>query len=310
MKISIKGSQMYSLEIKVHSGLDRAKPALKLWYLAKAMSNTGIANLSMQETCETLKVKERTIQHYLHQGKMFGYFRDWKRDGDSITVYYSSLISICVAHGFSIGYSAFISTDQLPKLKQALTEISAQALQTASYYAARREQERLDKPSDAVPLPEHYFPESPSLLSKGVLGFYGSVMLVDQSTIPIGGSQVGIGKIIERHPQTIKRRLKFTPKQRIAHFNRMNLAELDLCRESWDAQVGKFFPYQGRVYKLHTYIYAPQYHLCTCKAMKKTLQRARKADDKLRAQEVNERVNSTQGSTERAEKPPTGPIGG
>jgi hypothetical protein len=299
---------MYSLEIKVHSGLDRAKPALKLWYLAKAMSNTGIAHLSMQETCETLKVKERTIQHYLHQGKRFGYFRDWKRDGDKITVYYSSLISICLAYGFSIGYSAYTSTDKLPELKHVLTEISAQALQAASYHAARREQERLGNPKANLPLPEQYFPESPSLLSKGVLGFYGSVMLMGQSVVPYGASQVGIGKIIERHPQTIKRRLKSSLKQRIAYFDRMHLAELDLLRESWDAERGKFFPYQGLVYKLHTYIYAPQYHLCTCKAMKKKLQRARTADMKLRQAEVQERAKASLEGAEGAEKPPTGPI--
>lgn len=290
---------MYSFEIKVHTGLERAKPALKLWYLAKAMSNTGIAHLSLKESAETLKVKKRTIKHYLHQGKQFGYFRDWKRDGDEITIYYCSLVSICLAHRFSIGYSAFISTDQLPSLKQILTEITAQALQTASYHAARREQERLGNTNANLPLPEHYFPESPSLLSKGVLGFYGNVLLVDQSVVPIGGSQKGIGQLIERHPQTIKRRLKSTMKRRIAHSNRMNLTELRIYQEEWNADAGKFFPYQGRVYKLHTYIYPSVYHLCSCRALKKSLQRAQTAARKAMEKQLK---------SQEAQKTSRGPI--
>lgn len=287
---------MYSFEIKVHTGLEKAKPALRLWYLAKAMSNTGIATLSLKEAAETLKVKERTIKHYLHQGKQFGYFRDWKREDDAITIYYSSLVSICVAHGFSIGYSAFISTDQLHSLKQILTEIAAQALQVASYHAARREQERLGHTDANLPLPEHYFPDSPSLLSKGVLGFYGNVLLVDQSVVPIGGSQAGIAELIDRHPQTVKRRLKPTLKRRIAHFNRMNLAELQLYREEWHPDQGKFFPYQGRVYKLHTYIYPSLYHLCSCRALKKSLQRARTIDKKAKEKQITYNGQNPAGS--------------
>lgn len=266
--------ERYELEIKVHSGLDTAKPAIKLWYLAKAASDTGIASLSLSKSASTLAVSERTILHYLTEGKRFGYFRDWKRDGDSIIIYYSSIVTICNRHGYKLGYSAYIETTILPELKQVVAEIVAQALQAASRHAARRAQQRLNRKNINLPRPEDYF-QPPSKLSSGVLGYYGKdILLLSQSVVPYGASVNGIANNIGRHPQTIKNRLRGSMKVRLAHRNFLNRSELAILEEEWDEAAGKYFPYQGHIYKLHTNVYMPRYDLKSCKVLKGRIRKA------------------------------------
>lgn len=265
---------MYKLEIKVHTGLDRAKPCIRLWYLAKASSDTGIAKLSLAECAETLDCSQRTIQHYLTEGKRWNYFRDWKREGDKITIYYSSIVTICREHSFQLGYSAFITTDLLPELKQVLAEITAQGLQASSRFAARKEQEELRKQnqnhtSNKLLKPEDYFIDPASDLSPGVQGYYGSkVILLDSSVVHYGASIDGIANNIGRHPQTIKNRLKNAEKIRTAYHSTMNIYEYQILKEEWSEEVALYFTYKNKVYKFHTNIYKPQYQLRTCKRLK------------------------------------------
>lgn len=266
----------YDLEIRVHSGLDKAKPCIKLWYLAKAISCSGTSLVSISRACITLGVSHRTLQHYLTDGKRLGYFRDWRRvDKDTVIIYYSSLISICSKYGYSLGYSAFISVNLLPSLKQVTAEITAQAIQAASRKAARKGQKNLGKKKINLPRPEHYFVSSPSELPTGVLETYKGLILTSQSIVPYGASVNGISRKLDRHPQTIKRRLKNTEKVRMAHRNYLNKYEMALHREEWSSDLGKFFTYKGSVYKLHTNLYNPLYQLSSCKQLKRRLSACR-----------------------------------
>lgn len=275
------------LEVKIHSALaDDAKPGIKLWYILRGvdMRGSGWAQISINGAAEALRVTRRTIKNYLRDSAYL--FRAViKIDKDTYKVFYNSQLNVAKALGATTyGAMAFATTQELRKIKVSATEITAQSAQAASHYKAKLEQSNFAKSlghKPRVPLkPEDLFSgtgldsyvEPSSLLCSGALGFNDcyKTLFVNQGFIHFGASQRLTAARLNRHPSTIQRRLKHTPKVRLAKFDQNNVIEQAILYEDYSPEVTRFLKVNstlicnnpealGKTFKLLTNIYYPSY---------------------------------------------------
>ncbi len=247
---------MKDLEVRIHSHFaDHAGASIKLWYVCRALSDSGRSVINVNDVAEALEVSPRTIRHWMKECKEKGYFRSIIKQGAGIyVVYYAALTKLTKGWG----PTASILLSDLKNYKTCTAEIQAQSLQAQSRYCAMKYHgKKALKPEDLF--------NNPSEISTGVLHVKGSLLMVKQSFILFGASQVGIASRLGRSISTVARRLKDTQKVRLAQRHRLNYTEKRILAEEWDPQVGRFFFYKKGLFKLHTNVYYPSYTLHSTK---------------------------------------------
>lgn len=284
------------LEVRLHAGVAESVGAIsRLWYVCRALSNDGKAQLSISAVSAALLTSEKTVRSWLYKGMKAKLFRSYQRNGDAVTIYFSSLATVCLEYGLkSWGATATVLVSHLKDFKVAGTEMTAQALQNSSIYAAKAAYEKrgfkgfykkLKSPETLHALKDEYLesattnPMKPSALCTGINGFMeldrkqGKIVTVmtDSSFIAYGTAQTTIAAKLGRHPNTVKNRLRKGDlgKVRLATSSgyTLNALEKEFMHESDENRVDKhrFFTRAGIEYKLCTYIYEPIYSLVSMK---------------------------------------------
>lgn len=125
-----------------------------------------VFNISDAASC--LDRTASTIKDYLVDGVRLGFFRSYKRIGNTVTVYYASLHSIAARYELeSLGVFADIPLTELKHLKYWGTQLAAQHLQGASRHLAKKKlsrHEQVLQPEDILNSPTNIkgYPKSKS----------------------------------------------------------------------------------------------------------------------------------------------------
>lgn len=277
------------LEVRIHSTLTENYTApIKLWYLCRALSNSGKATFNIDKVCNTFSVTHHTVRNWMREGIKLNIFkRILKVAKGEFKVYYTSLIKLCVAKKLdTFGAVGNATLNEVKTIKVSSAEITAQSVQASSRYLAKKENLNIHS-SQRVTLPEELFDTEgnpSSELCVGALGYNSdhNTLFVNQSFKPYGASQFTIGNKLGRHIKTIERRLKKTSKIRIARFDRINSIELQIAQQDWSCDIGRYLKVNslqicpnenalGKTFKLLTNIYYPAYLLTSMKCRRREL---------------------------------------
>lgn len=125
---------------------------LNVWLLARRfdisrwkhrgrLERCGIGEFSLKAAAITLNKKTGTILGYLRDAKKSGLIRNYKKTGDWIKVFYTSLEKAIALTGIEeLGPIAAVNIDDLANIHILATEVEAQHLQRASLHRQRREE--------------------------------------------------------------------------------------------------------------------------------------------------------------------------
>lgn len=282
-------------EVRIHSAVADSYPAyIKLWYVCRALDTNGAGQtvISIKEVAEALDCKPRTIENYLKHGSCL-YRRVIKLAPGFYQVYLKSLVQVTLQRGLeTFGAVAYATVAEVRKIAVTATEVTAQAGQCASRYQAKVEQKNFANPNSKkrsrkkfkAPLPaEKLFGGIPqfvdlagptSEICPGAIGFNQThkTLFVNSSFVDYGISQAYVAEKLNRSKKTITKRLRNTPKLRIAKFDRLNFIEARVLREEGHPDEGRFLKVKsleicpnsealGKTFKLLTNVYYPAYQL-------------------------------------------------
>lgn len=303
----------HNLEVRIHSELADLgichSSAIQLWYLARAIDQlgSGKATISIQGAADTLEKSRLTIKRYLDKALDLGFFRaieeHWNRNKlEAVTVYYESLHNVGLRHKLDrLGTFAEVLASDLKHLKIWATQLTAQALQASSRWAAKlnlteQQKQLLIEPEEVISpssssssqgASEGKESQKPKPIKKKDKAFKvvhrGSrFTFVGESFISYGVSQEHIAKTTGRHKSTIQRRLdnRTRVKRGVNPLPRKQLAKAIVDGGTTFVAISQFagefdsvaldhvFVCSGGVWQYGCNIYAKQFHIRSGKACK------------------------------------------
>lgn len=292
-----------TLEYRLHARvgiLHGVRPAVRLWYALRALDveGTGKVVIPAGEIERQLGKSRTTIWRYL-QDRVF--FRSYRYGGGLLTVYLHGLRAVCLSLGIdSIGPVGF--NMGLTTIQKDSAAIGAQSLQQSSLYLARlaaHKDKKVISVLDAtlIQQPSHitegatavlglmhdtwdtFLPAKGTSLCAGsipvktVSGSHTLVHLLECSATLYGASLEGIATMLGVCSKTISRSLRGVA--RIRQAQRVPYWEYKYWQHEASENLGRsvspgFYGYNKDygAYKLYTYLYYPNYCLCSQRVLK------------------------------------------
>ena len=183
--------------------LDSRYACARLWHYLRAASNgSGRISCNYAELAQQMGVSVRTIQRWVSQGLVTGFFRSLQKQNCNVTtIYLSGIKAVTRRLGLdSLGAIAEVGIEYLGRseAKALCTALEATYRQRQAYWAAKRAAKGRRK--QLVLNPE-------KMASSGtVAGVNGHVVISAPFSIP-GCSHAGLAKATDWSQSTIKRRL-------------------------------------------------------------------------------------------------------
>ena len=265
---------------------------LAIWLLTRGLDldGSGKATFSLEFAATTLNRSVSTIRRLIAGAKAKGLIHRITATKQQYTLYYASLERIAWnAQIDELGAIAEISLADLPHLNIVATEVTAQAIQRASYWKAKeatRKQKQAIKPIH----PDDVLVKPPCGPLARVLGFSndGRWMFVTEKFAPYGASIKTIAQVRGVHPRTAERhlsncyRLNPSPvlrrrsdllpiqkKQLAVRLPRHQGALVKMARKFRDLNDGRYFAIDDRVFYARCNLYYPTYTLVPCRRRRK-----------------------------------------
>lgn len=239
--------------------LDRLPACGDTWLFLRAADTEGrgIVEIDLKGIASGLGRSVNTIRNHITQGRKKGLYRDVQQV--SGTVYRFFLVNGArIARNLGLRRSiaaVYIEPEAIGDRKIIATEVTARVLQGRSAYKAYRKYRTREK----ISLESFVKSFQSSDTCRGQAVWCGSRYLFITGKVPqYGGSQKGIGKLIERHESTIQRRLANTQKKQIAVRkpgwtpSKFEAAKKDFY---WDSELNRMFVNSGYVWKTGCNIY-------------------------------------------------------
>ena len=237
--------------------LDRLPACGNTWLALRGfdLNGQGIVEIDIRLIAATLSTSVGTIRNHITQGKKASLYRAViKQSGYTYRFYLSSAYSVALQLGIERSIqTVFLEVDEIRDRKVVATEVTASVLQERSKYKAYRVR-RQKEPTYLEPYLQS------SEFCRGKVVWRGSRYLFITGKVPeYGGSQEGIGELIERSPSTIKRRLANTDKKQVAiRMDKWSPAKLEAVKAHmhWDADLLRYFVHCGYVFKACCNVYS------------------------------------------------------
>lgn len=285
---------------------------IRLWYGIKSedLDGTGRWTGTIDHLATKLKVSGLTIRRWLGLNKTatlkdgsrslngieLGLFRSVKRlEGDRVTVYYSSVTSVCKRYGIeSLGAVQEIYVDQLRHMRTIATEMEIILAQRSSIYQAEKKLKG-DTQKARVATPTDVLPSSVYCSGANVVAIGQRVTFLSEQAIPSGASQSGVAETFKRSDRTIRRRLSNKQREKCGlkkivrrqlaysseefeleydriHHMQSNLKSSEFFELVKDSR--RLFKFKDRVWKLGCNLYRDLVDLVDCKNARKRLRLA------------------------------------
>lgn len=205
---------------------DRSGSACNIfWSFVRSLDpqGSGCASFRVADAAKSLYIPKSTIYRYIKNGLRLKIFRRVKSINGIKTIYYSSVVNVCLAQGVKdLGAIVEVQVKDLKNSKAIATQAEVQKLQRASLYKAKKKDKR--------PLPTSDKLLSQSSKTRGLLDNVvrstHRFLFVTPDFLTYGGSQSTIAKKMGRDRRTINRRLsnKLREKQGMAPLDRVQIA--------------------------------------------------------------------------------------
>jgi hypothetical protein len=212
----------FETKIYIHSRLVRI-PCLRLWYVLRAIDDTGSGWLvtSFTQLRLLLRCASSTLYQWLRECKMIGAIRTYARKGDALTVWLGSRNAICHHLGLDDwGTTELVELREIINLVDARAQASTatvarqqQASRHAALYKLTPDERRKQK---KLPLPEEIFKrQGVCLLNTGrwgtsipyVLKVTSGKVFVSKGFVPFGCSQKSVSNSLGMSDRTLRRHL-------------------------------------------------------------------------------------------------------
>lgn len=222
-------------------------PSSRLWYLARAqdIKGRGFIILNLGQALPLLGIKRARLYQWLAEGQQIGFFRSYKVRNNFLYLWLGAKAKVAENLGWDDwGPVALCQLGEvLGHPKELATEVAADALQRASYTAAKKSLSKHERKSprfqilnsdelfDYIRQKVDDFNLSTSKnvpYTKAHLGVKeevkefaycihdsGRKLFVSKGFIPIGGSQVGIGELTGQSDRTVRRHLQPVARRQI-----------------------------------------------------------------------------------------------
>jgi hypothetical protein len=278
----------HSLQYRLHARigiLSGVRPAVQLWYALRAldMNGSGKVSITMAEAMSQLGRSRTTIWRYL---KDTTFFRSHTTKDGMLTIYLQGLRSVCKSLGL-VGIGPIGFNEGLDSIQKDSASIGAQFLQQCSMFLAVLASQKTNKLpntldatllentsfiSGGVPSPIKGASQCIGTLSiNTVSGSPQTVHVLHQYTTPYGASIEGIADLLGVCAKTISRSLKGSI--RIRQAQQISYIEYYSKRQEAKENLGRMDGFYSLhreygAYRLYTYLYYPQYHLCSQRVLK------------------------------------------
>lgn len=263
------------------------------WHYIRGLDHkgSGWARFSLSEAAATLKVTIATIRRHLREGKRAGFINWFLTKGGIATAAYASREKVCFKLGLDdFGAVAEVYLTDLSASKELAAEVEAISMQRSSQLLARKESKRNTAPIRDILNPSLNAQTSDGDGSKAEVswGTRSSVLwigdrytFVGSDFVTYGASQAGIGKRMDRHERTIKRRLSAAQRDKkgLHPLHRKQIAQEEQHPESYQVYAslfeapGKIFQSGSKSFVARCNIYQPCYDLISVRFARKALSR-------------------------------------